>query len=100
MMTPEGKVKEKVKKILKENGIWYFMPAANGFGRAGIPDIICCWDGKFMAIECKAPGKINNTTAHQERCIEEIRAAKGWAMVVDDPQQLQEFINERTKTRL
>jgi len=100
MMTPEGRVKDKVKKLLKERGIWYFMPAANGFGRVGIPDFICCMDGKFLAIETKAPGKRDNTTANQENRINEIRAARGWALVVDDPQQLEEFLNERTEAKL
>lgn len=100
MMTPEGRVKDKVKKLLKARGIWYFMPAANGFGRVGIPDFICCMDGKFLAIETKAPGKRDNTTANQENRINEIRAARGWALVVDDPQQLEEFLNERTEAKL
>lgn len=94
-MTPEGRVKDAVKKVLKSYGIWYFMPAANGFGKVGVPDIICCYEGKFLAIETKAPGKVANTTANQERCIEEIRAAKGWALVVDDAAQVKEFLDGR-----
>lgn len=93
--TPEGKVKDAVKKELKARGVWYFMPAANGFGKVGIPDIICCVDGKFLAIETKAPGKRNNTTPNQDARINEIRAAKGWALVVDDVQQVKEFLDER-----
>lgn len=93
--TPEGKVKDAVKKLLKSRGIWFFMPAANGFGKVGVPDIICCADGKFLAIETKAPGKRNNTTPNQERCIDEIRGAKGWALVVDDAKQVEEFLDER-----
>lgn len=92
-MTPEGRVKDAVKKLLKERGIWYFMPASNGFGKVGIPDIICCCDGKFLAIETKAPGKINNTTPNQNMRIEEIRAAKGWALVVDDAEQVKDFLD-------
>jgi hypothetical protein len=93
--TPEGKVKDAVKKELKARKIWFFMPAANGFGKVGVPDIICCADGKFLAIETKAPGKRNNTTPNQERCIEEIQLANGWAIVVDDVQQVRDFLNER-----
>ena len=63
--TPEAKVKANVRKILDELGIYHFMPPANGFGRAGIPDIIGCMDGHFIAIECKA-GK-GTTTALQDR---------------------------------
>lgn len=93
--TPEGKVKDAIKKELKARNIWYFMPAANGFGKVGIPDIICCYQGKFLAIETKAPGKRNNTTPNQDARINEIRAAKGWALVVDDVQQVKEFLDER-----
>jgi len=63
--TPESKVKAGVRKLLDTLGIYHFMPPANGFGRAGIPDIIACMDGHFVAIECKA-GK-GKTTALQDR---------------------------------
>ena len=56
MMTPEGKVKAKVKAVLDKRGVYYFMPRGTAFGRAGVPDIICCINGRFLAIECKANG--------------------------------------------
>jgi hypothetical protein len=73
------------------------MPAANGFGKVGVPDFICCWRGKFLAIEAKAKGKREYTTANQNIRIEEIRSARGWALVVDDVEQLKEFINEQRR---
>ena len=77
--TPESKVKAKVVKLLAKYGVYYFFVPANGYGRAGVPDIICCADGKFLAIECKAgTGK---TTALQDREIEKIQSAKGHAIV-------------------
>ena len=63
--TPESKVKKAVRILLDDLGIYHFMPPANGFGRAGIPDIVGCMDGHFIAIECKA-GK-GTTTALQDR---------------------------------
>ena len=93
-MTPEGRTKAQIKKWLDARDIWYFMPVSNGMGRHGIPDIICCWNGKFLAIECKAPGKRANTSALQEREIAAIRMAKGWAVVVDDVAQLDEYFSE------
>lgn len=92
-MTPEGRVKEAVKKVLKARGIWFFMPMQNGFGVVGIPDFICCWKGQFLAIETKAPGKKADTTPNQERKIQEIKDHGGWALVVDDAKQLIEFLN-------
>lgn len=81
-VTPEKKVKDKVVKILKEFGVYYFFPATYGFGRSGVPDIVCCFEGNFFAIECKA-GK-NKPTALQEREIEAIRKTKGVALVVNE----------------
>ena len=63
--TPEWKVKKAVRLLLDKLGVYHFMPPANGFGRAGIPDIVGCMDGHFIAIECKAGA--GKTTALQDR---------------------------------
>lgn len=83
-LTPEGRVKEAVKRYLKTKGAWYYMPVQNGMGVVGVPDFICCWEGQFIAIETKAPGKANTTTPNQDRQINSIRNAGGIAIVVDD----------------
>jgi Holliday junction resolvase len=80
--TPEGKVKDSVTKILREEGVYYFFPATHGYGRSGVPDIIACVNGNFLAIECKAGAK--KPTALQVREIESIRAAGGVAMVANE----------------
>ena len=81
-MTPEAKVKAEVRKILDsyKPDLYYFSPAANGYGRVGIPDIICCVGGRFLAIECKA-GK-NTLTERQKRELDDIYLAKGTTRVV------------------
>lgn len=93
--TPEGKVKDNIKKVLNAHGIWFFMPAANGFGKVGVPDFICCWGGNFLAIEAKAKGKKGDTTANQKARIAEINGHGGVAIVIDDATELEEFLNER-----
>lgn len=80
--TPEKKVKDQVVKTLKANGVYYFFPATFGMGRSGVPDIICCVEGRFLAIECKA-GK-NKTTALQDREMNAIVMAGGSAMVINE----------------
>jgi hypothetical protein len=79
---PEGKVKAAVRKILDRLGIYHFMPPGMGLGRSGIPDIIGCKNGKFLAIECKA-GK-GKTTALQERELIAICNAGGFTFVVNE----------------
>lgn len=90
-MTPEGRVKAKVKAWLQARGVWYCMPIGSGYGSSGVPDFICCWGGRFLAIETKAPGRRNGTTALQKQQIEAIQAALGVAIVVDDVSQLDEM---------
>ena len=81
-MTPEAKVKAKVVKILKAHGVYYFYPVTGGFGRSGIPDVICCVSGYFLAIECKAGN--NKPTPLQEAEMQKIRDAGGVTLVVNE----------------
>lgn len=81
-MTPEGKVKARVKRILESLGCYYFMPVGGGFGRAGVPDFIGCLNGCFFGIETKANG--GKATALQKREMERVTAAGGCAMVIDE----------------
>jgi Holliday junction resolvase len=77
--TPEKKVKAAVRKVLDRLGIYHFMPPGMGLGRSGIPDIIGCYNGRFIAIECKA-GK-GQLTALQARELGSIKAAGGFIFV-------------------
>ena len=86
--TPEGKVKKAVKAYLDKLGIWHFSPVSNGMGVHGIPDIIACWRGRFVGIECKAPGKRSNTSELQKMQLDSIQKCDGIAVVVDDVSQL------------
>ena len=80
--TPEAAVKAAVKRILNAHDVYYFPPATAGYGRSGVPDIVCCFNGKFLAIECKA-GK-GMTTVLQDREIQAIRDAGGTAIVINE----------------
>lgn len=81
-MTPEAKVKKKVVDVLKKNGAYYFFPATGGYGRSGVPDIVCCYRGVFIAIECKAG--TNKPTPLQEAEMGKIRQAQGFVLVVNE----------------
>ena len=89
--TPEGAIKAKIKAWFKARGIWYCMPMGTGFGNSGVPDFICCWNGKFLAVEAKAPGKRSNTTVMQDNQIMGIHRANGMAIVVDSIEQLDQL---------
>lgn len=53
-MKNEGDVKKIVKDVLKKTEkCYWFMPPANGFGRAGIPDFVGWVNGHAFAVETK-----------------------------------------------
>jgi len=80
--TPEGKVKDAVTKILRDRGAYYFLPVSGGFGRSGVPDIIACYKGQFIGIECKA--NKNTPTLLQFAEMAQIDKALGVTMVVNE----------------
>ena len=91
-MTPEAKVKKKVRGTLKALGAYYVMPVTSGYGSSGAPDFLVCWRSLFFGIECKA-GK-NTTTALQDLNIDAIRKAGGKAIVIneDNADQLESWM--------
>jgi Holliday junction resolvase len=93
--TPEWKVKKAVRLMLDKLSVYHFMPPANGFGRAGIPDIIACMNGHFIAIECKA-GK-GQTTALQDRELNAILNAGGTTYIARESNldELQQLLREK-----
>lgn len=97
--TPEGRVKAKVDKLLKELKVWYYSPQAGPYGVSGIPDRVACLDGLFVGIECKAD-KTKKPTALQLKCMADIELAGGKCFVVCDEETLdilREFIVARRR---
>ena len=81
-MTPEAKVKKKVVDTLKRLGAYYFQPVTGGFGRSGVPDLVACYKGKFIGIECKSGDK--KPTALQQKNLDDISAQGGVSLVINE----------------
>lgn len=81
-MTPEAKVKKKVVEILKQHKAYYFQPVTGGFGRSGVPDLVACYKGRFIGIECKSGDK--KPTALQQKNIDDINEQGGTALVINE----------------
>jgi|TARA_X000001382_G_scaffold130935_3_gene127977 hypothetical protein len=81
-LKPEAKVKRTVTSYLKNMGAYYFYPVTGGYGGSGVPDIIACYEGKFIAIECKAGS--NKPTPLQEKNIRDIKNCEGLALVINE----------------
>jgi hypothetical protein len=58
------------------------MPHGAGYGDAGVPDFLCCYQGKFLAIEAKAGKGV--LTALQRKELETIKRTGGDAWLVNE----------------
>lgn len=101
-MTPEGRVKDAVKKMLVSVGCipaaqaaratkahhgWFFMPVGGPrSGTAGIPDFIGHYLGHFFAVETKAPG--GKPTALQTIQLDALDLTGARTFVVDSEESL------------
>lgn len=80
--TPEAKVKDKIKGLLKQVGAYYTMPVMTGMASNGTPDFVVCHCCQFIGIEAKAAG--GKPTELQKVRLREIMAAGGIALVINE----------------
>ena len=71
-------------------GCFAFKEHGGMYGTAGLPDIICCYHGRFVGLEVKTPsGKLSKL---QEITIIKIKAAKGQAFKVTSVNEVKEIL--------
>lgn len=103
MSTPEGKVKETIRRAIARlvypgttrPAAFPFMPVQCGFGGVGL-DWFLCINRLFVAIEAKAKGK--KPTDRQETTMSRIREAGGLTFVIDDMASLAEVMAQICNT--
>lgn len=81
-MKIERDVKNRIKEILDNMGVWWFMYVPVGYGKSGIPDFLCCFDGHFVAIEAKFGKEV--PTPLQETQMKDMRAARAVTLVINE----------------
>lgn len=81
-MRIEADVKKRIKELLDAMGVWWFMYVPVGYGKSGIPDFLCCYDGHFIAIEAKFGNE--KPTLLQERQMKVMRDAGGVTLVINE----------------
>lgn len=84
----EQAFQKKVIDYLKSNNCYVIKTIV--CNRSGIPDIIACKSGRFIAIECKSGTK---ATALQLMNIEKIKSCGGSAIVLENKSDWKEKIN-------
>lgn len=88
-----------IKKYLASLGSGVFCWKEHGgpYAAAGIPDIICCYHGRFVGLEVKRPG--GKLTERQQRTIEKIRRAGGIACRVESVADVKAALEQADKER-
>ena len=80
MPGPEKTFETKVKDFIESVGGWQVKYFANRMTKKGIPDVLACVNGYFIALEIKAQrGTPSELQIYQ---CKEIRAAGGFAFIV------------------
>lgn len=94
----EKVIENKIKAYLKTiKGLYFFKEHGGLYGTAGVPDIICCYKGLFIALEVKGPdGKL---TTLQEATIKRIKDAYGIAEVVRSVEDVKTIIGGINETK-
>lgn len=82
MSQPESKLSRQIMKTLRAKGYFAFKIHGGPTMMAGLPDIICCVRGRFVALEIKMPDKRENVSMIQRVVHAKIKAAGGVVEVV------------------
>ena len=79
-MAAEKQFENKIKKWITAEGGWFVKFFANAYTKSGIPDLLCCINGRFVGIEVKAQnGKPSELQLYHVR---QIRKAGGAAVIL------------------
>lgn len=85
----EKTIKAHVRKRLKELRAYYFFPVPFGLSESTV-DILVCYQGRFIGIECKRSG--GKPTERQKFVMDEIRKAGGLAFVISSKEEVDKFL--------
>lgn len=92
----ESELITKIKNYLKTvPDCFYWKEHGGQYGTAGIPDIIVCYRGRFIAFECKVGN--NKLTVLQAATIRRIIKAGGYALVIKSVDEAKRVIEAFTE---
>lgn len=91
-----NKVKTFIRDEYKRNA-WLLKTAGNASQRSGIPDILCCINGTFIAIETKREDGSGRPSKQQIIECKKITMAGGYAIISDNFDEIKNFIKSVAK---
>lgn len=92
----ESGIAKKMVEILRARGAWALKTHGGPTQTRGIPDILVCYQGKFIGIEVKRT-KREHASDLQKWQLREIRRADGIGVVAHDPDGITFMLNSDLK---
>ena len=93
----EGQLTSQIKNYLASKGAYCEKIFGGGYQASGIPDLIVCYKGLFVAIEVKSPTHKGRASDIQKLKIKRIRGCGGIAFITDnieDVERIFDFIDD------
>ena len=88
----ESEITKKIQRYLSGlDGWWGFKVQGGGQQKRGVPDIVGCYNGRFVAFEVKRP-HVGQLSDLQEHVIGQIKAVEGHAFVVRSVDEVKQII--------
>lgn len=94
---PEAEFQSAVIKFLSiryGKDFWYINHLGGVGQRSGIPDLLCCIRGRFLALEIKSPKGAGRLGPKQKVEMEAIQRAGGGAYVISNFEELEAALKE------
>lgn len=92
----EAEIVKKILKYLKKlEGCFCWKEHGGMYGRAGIPDIICCYFGHFFGFEVKTV--TGQATDLQKATMKKINQAGGTAVIVRSLEEVKSVLEKAVK---
>ena len=88
-----------IKRYLASLGsdVFFWKEHGGAYGTSGIPDIICCYKGRFLGLEAKLPD--GRLTELQKRALDKINRAGGIARRVESVEDARAIIRQADEER-
>lgn len=88
----ESKLTSNIIKALKTHGGFWLKIHGSASQTTGIPDILGCYRGRFVALEVKIPGRASTLSKRQRLMLTRIRQHGGTSAMITSTQDALEVI--------
>ena len=89
----EQQIQKKIITMLEQTYDAYVVKVVSA-SKSGVPDILCCIEGRFIAIEVKRPESKNNVSKLQEYNLSLVEQRGGVSMVAWTVDMVKEILME------